>query len=486
MKRFVQSALGGAVRQAPATANRVAEFIYYQLNRNLNEEQKRSFNAKLEQQKTKLAKYKLKIEKARSDTEREYCDNFLQIIEENFGSPSKELLIEVSRRGLLHERVLHEYIHRRYNERRMDEVIDLVGEPLLGHDRVRTYHNCRLLATHEGNYSGQFNILRSLIEENPPKYLREGILDLLMNVCIYDKRLDYIKETFDNLDDDEISKLRRDTVLGISRLFIIHDEIYHARSILERHLSEKTDEEKLYFVDVLQAASSDIAESLSDWRVVLEKFRQSYSGPGETSRKAFEDEVYIPLASIPKDASDLIDVRLSRQKRLKLIQTIEGRLRNQKPLSLIRIGDGSGYAFRPKNGASDDDLMDHDKLRERLWWGEGIPLLKKQDIIARVRTAVCEADILGIPSVYRFIRDRGPVGTRFGDRPGQRALIGVIGALGEAIPLEGKIFTEERCNYIVFDKSTVEALGRDARRFFSSPVGPNMNCLSILNALWNA
>ena len=249
-------------------------------------------------------------------------------------------------------------------------------------------------------------------------------------------------------------------MLGACRLLLSKGEARLTERYLEAYLDSKSDEEIFYFLEPLRTLSSPRAAGLNSWRTVLDRLTKWYAARYPASASYFNSAVVAQLNLIPRGDRDLLDIRVSPNQRRRLLNLIGAKLANKEPLSLIRIGDGSAYAFPPNR----DLPFDLNAGMERVWWGEGAKIETREDIVARVRTAVSSADVLGIPSVYRLIRDRAIFGGPFGDAPAHIALAAVLGALGSTIPLAEKIFTEERCNYVAFDKSALETIAQEATK----------------------
>lgn len=168
------------------------------------------------------------------------------------------------------------------------------------------------------------------------------------------------------------------------------------------------------------------------------------------------------LLMVPTGSRDLMDIRMDPKGRGTLLGIISDALRECRPLSLVRLGDGEAYAFpAPRVG----DAYDEDnRLRELVWWGRRPPGDEQREAIrARVRQAVRHADIIGLPSIYRVIRDL-PLQGDLDSGSTNRGLLTVLAAMGNDIRLADTIFTEERCHHVLFDLPTLEHLTRLAQR----------------------
>jgi hypothetical protein len=96
-----------------------------------------------------------------------------------------------------------------------------------------------------------------------------------------------------------------------------------------------------------------------------------------------------------------MDVRFDREAACALNASIRDALTRRQPFCLIRLSDGEGYLFPdgPFFGHADS------ANRERHWWGIELNPDRRARIIEQARQAIRAANVVGIPTVYRFIRD---------------------------------------------------------------------------------
>ncbi len=179
----------------------------------------------------------------------------------------------------------------------------------------------------------------------------------------------------------------------------------------------------------------------------------------------FDEFVLKPLSDLPEGERNLMDMRFAPDQRQSLVETIRTHLADQRPLSLLRLGDGEAYAYAaPSMGGIDPDLFRADnETRERHWWGAAPSPDIRNDIVRRVRKAVDRCDILGLPSLYRIVRDLPGPGQRFGSGRSQRGLAVVLSACGSEISLDGKIVTEERCHQVSLSPAVLAELASAAK-----------------------
>ena len=163
------------------------------------------------------------------------------------------------------------------------------------------------------------------------------------------------------------------------------------------------------------------------------------------------DELEVDILSFyEKFDRDLVwmDCRLDYNKRRKFIEMIKSRIVNQEPWSLIRLGDGESYAWQCK--LSKETV----ETRERIWWGHSIEPELRDQISNVMYEAIKAANVLGIPSVFRFIRDTHHSLRSYSAHISISGLVTVLEGLKE-MPKSDRKFTEDRIHQVCFDIDTV-------------------------------
>lgn len=147
-----------------------------------------------------------------------------------------------------------------------------------------------------------------------------------------------------------------------------------------------------------------------------------------------------------------------------MFNIFECSLKRRTGFSLIRLSDGEGYIF-----CNDSEFFTHlDALnRERHWWGAELAEDLRSDLLLHLRKAVSAADVVGIPSVYRFVRDVSPTQNRnLLSKVYLRGLCAVLHGAGD-LCRENVLFTEEKCNECLFkEPEQVMRLAKHARQTF--------------------
>lgn len=258
------------------------------------------------------------------------------------------------------------------------------------------------------------------------------------------------------LSDKEIVALPHPTVAGMVRQLIQAGDNPNAKSLLEKHCETISPENSFYFLELHNIL--DGGKHRTGWREILKDFSGTLSHPDSAAASDFNTLVVEKTLSLPDGERDLMDVRFDPAQRERLLNIVSDAIRSQRPLSLVRLGDGEAYAFDyPTSSLASPDEFEADRaLREHVWWGAQLDPSLSEALRSGVRDATAASDIIGFPSVYRFARDRSHAGSRWGLSTSQRGLLTLTSQLGEQIPTDAAIFTEERCHQVVMEKEQLE------------------------------
>ncbi len=150
-----------------------------------------------------------------------------------------------------------------------------------------------------------------------------------------------------------------------------------------------------------------------------------------------------------------MDVRWSSKQRNKILDTISDKILAREAFSFIRLSEGEGYIYRD---LSEHFTLDDVENRERHWWGANLDEETRAGLVARNRAAIQGADLLGIPSVYRFLRDISSNSCQLSATLTGRGLLAVLNGVGHDCSSE-VLFTEEKANIPLFgDPETIRTL----------------------------
>ena len=140
-----------------------------------------------------------------------------------------------------------------------------------------------------------------------------------------------------------------------------------------------------------------------------------------------------------------MDVRAQPQLASEFMELVGRAIVDKAPFSLIRLSDGEGYLFPERHVFRAEDTAN----RERHWWGIELPPSLKETIVREARRAIGEADVVGIPAMYRIIRDSGDTSTSLVRSLQGRGLVEVLHGVSQAISPQALI-TEDKVNVALF------------------------------------
>ncbi|BBM03898.1 hypothetical protein GL2_39720 [Microbulbifer sp. GL-2] len=161
------------------------------------------------------------------------------------------------------------------------------------------------------------------------------------------------------------------------------------------------------------------------------------------------------------DRARYIDVAKDNSQADNFLSLIKENLIKGRGFSFIRLSDGEGYIFRE---FSDFFKKEDAKNRERHWWGQHIPDAISTGLVSSGISAVKQADILGVPTIYRFLRD---------SENSKKTLVGTIQGRGLLSVLAGvkkidngkTLYTDDKTNLAIFNQlEVVRQLGRLANK----------------------
>jgi hypothetical protein len=186
----------------------------------------------------------------------------------------------------------------------------------------------------------------------------------------------------------------------------------------------------------------------SDYRRVEEEFlRHANVQLAEEYRRL----VLAPYESL-RARCRYMDVKRDGTQAGQLVATICARLRQRLPYAVVRLSDGEGYLFRELNAYFFEEDA---RNRERHWWGEELDDRTRAKLTQAGLSAIRSADVLGIPSIYRFLRDHSVRSkTLLGGLQG-RGLVSVLQGVGEVASPQAE-FGDDKLNLAVFNR--IEAL----------------------------
>ncbi len=376
----------------------------------------------------------------------------------------------MNRHGFLSDTAFQALLHELFTQRRMKQLEEVLADANLGPAELRLYYRARM-DHYLGKPGPKVATLMQLLHSKEAMVPPHQVVGLVMEQVVREEDADGLEE-FLAKEQRLVEAFARDsTILGSLRLLIKKERLGAARDLLVRHLASITPRRRFYFLEISHLLFPDGLPRFGidrhpGWRQVLEDFKARGGRSGNGGWDKLCQYLLDPLKRIPPGDQDLMDIRIDASEADRLNAYILECLESRRPCSLVRLGDGEAYAFESDDiGFGKPELFRSDNgVRERHWWGMELDEKRRRPIAASVREAVAAADIVGIPSVYRIIRDAGTDELAFGANINHRGLGIVLNAMGRQFPIEGKRFTEERCNQILFTGERLDRLIAAAKR----------------------
>lgn len=193
-------------------------------------------------------------------------------------------------------------------------------------------------------------------------------------------------------------------------------------------------------------------ELIGGGRALFEDLEKRFLGLGCELSRCYRDEFQSQYATIPAD-KDLTWIQYDNAAIAAFKDRVISRVVEGQPLSYIRVNDGECYGF------SDGYYVDEEGIQrqERHWWGVNLNDGQREEIKHRFLNAVSKADVLGVPTVIRLIKD-----FKIGKRDAYRANSVISRTLcvmkGVGPLMEGKEVIEGQSNLFLFDSEFCERL----------------------------
>lgn len=174
--------------------------------------------------------------------------------------------------------------------------------------------------------------------------------------------------------------------------------------------------------------------------------------------KSFRSLV-LPAYEAMRERMVFADIRTVAEQRAQLKQRIVAALADGKPYSILRLGDGEAYIFDDATGPFTEEDR---QMRERHWWNIQLDEVTRSRLRSETLEAYRGADIVGVPTIHRFIRDFAATSGHLVASTANRGI--VTSVRGAADLAEVPAFSEERLHHVVFDKHFLELLVQRAKR----------------------
>lgn len=310
----------------------------------------------------------------------------------------------------------------------------------------------------------------TLTSLSPSHWLYKALIGVIADQAARAGRPEVIEELFDLVGQALVGSLSVPVCLGCVRCLIASAHYDEALKFIDAFLHQREAIQKFVFIELYQAISEATNKpshmsGLDNWRSVLASFSQERKKMFGGVLPQNETDLFRKVEKIASIGKDLIDIRTSRREKTELENVILQAVKKGKALSLLRLGDGESYAFSGASTEFLDDMADNDhEVRERMWWSLAPSPMLRGQIKARVRAATLDADVLGVPSIYRVIRDFGAGRHIFGESSTQRGIETILDVSSTLPKKWNRILTEERCHQILFTREFIIKLATAAKK----------------------
>jgi hypothetical protein len=454
VKELVKSLLSGLVRQHPATAFRLAEFMEHTATGHVRRK------ARLAAIAASAGAEATRLPKAASRAA------LVDVLAKADATLDHATVLGLfAELGQLEESTLHRYLTALFVARRLDVMEHVVSTDALGYPATRLFHRIKLR-----QYQGLTppSVAAALADHAAlagHSLFSEAAVNLTLDGLVRIGDASALALFLQDVLPAEFARVAPATFFGCFRLLQQAGQADACERWRRAFLNPLSLEQRLYHLELMAPASPLRQQAQAGWRGIARTFARAYSAADVADRAFLNDQVLAPLLSLPEGERDALNIRFDDGERQRLFAKVEMALRQRQPLSLVRLGDGEGYGYAIPAGTGLDaaGCREDNLVRERMWWGSTIDDAARIAVTGRFRAAVATADIIGIPSIYRLVRDRSTPGSRFGETGAQRGLAVVLSHLGGAIPLD-RMLTEERCHQLLFSRPAIEQLAAQAER----------------------
>nr|WP_298113591.1 hypothetical protein [uncultured Pseudomonas sp.] len=190
------------------------------------------------------------------------------------------------------------------------------------------------------------------------------------------------------------------------------------------------------------------------------KLEEAFCNMNFSISEIYRGQIKPIFDQIPK-SNNFLNARFSPR----LIDALQGlilqRVIDRQSLAYMRLGDGESYGFADNRYIDDIGLV----RQELHWWGAGLDEPLRHELQDKFQVALAHADLLGVPSVLRLIKD---FSFSKRDEYSRNSLIsrlfGVMHGVGPY--LESKLVLEDQSNLYLFDTNFISELCRLAKRVY--------------------
>ena len=374
---------------------------------------------------------------------------------------SPEALIHVAADcSALSEGALNRYLGTFYTRKDRARLHSAAEDTRLGHPSLRAYWA----------FSSRFRDCEPTLKLTdmiaayrtcpPGSISRLRLIQLICGQAYREKAYDFISAWAQGATDPELRAIPNRFFYGLLIGLIRDGRRALARDLLERREADVSALDHLFFVvPRWMLAQEDLPPPSTD--ALVQKLHQTLPDRGPE----WDWFCATYREKLSKAGQDYTNIRMEPERAEELREVIYQALEARAPLAFQRMGDGAAYRMDLPSCAQHavEKRTGDDGLREVAWWNRQIPG-ERGDFFAReIAQALHAADILGVCSAHRLIRDAVP-GLPMTESVTGRALLAHVNALGTTVPLHDKIVTEDRAHTLLYTREFLSRLSHTAEK----------------------
>ncbi|MEQ7871399.1 hypothetical protein V6R97_12180 [Chromohalobacter salexigens] len=181
-------------------------------------------------------------------------------------------------------------------------------------------------------------------------------------------------------------------------------------------------------------------------------FEKKFSSLPFDVSEVYKKEISILYKKIEKN-DNYLDARFDQNKRAILQKTVIDTVASGRSLSYIRLGDGECYGFPDNTNVDEQGVI----RQEKHWWGEQLDHSLRQKIKSQFMKSIASADIIGVPTVLRLIKDFSI--TKRDEYPVNSLISRIICVMKASSPyLKKKKIVEDQSNLFLFEPEFIDRL----------------------------
>lgn len=363
----------------------------------------------------------------------------------------------VAQEGILPERFLSTMLSILFRRKDREHFDRITHDESLGFDTLRSFWNISSLIRDNNPILTLDYIIQEYQRSDPSSITRVKWFSLIFGQSYRERNWDFVLAWIRVAIDKELSLVGKRYYYGVVIGLINDGYKEEAQALLDRRTPYMSDLDKLFFIIPFHKLQPALF-TLPSTENLIHSLHNSLSTKG----KEWDWFCSSYLKKISACKINLMNVRVDDSEIEQLREIILLALQNKTPLSFHRMGDGAVYRWPlPSIAASHDyTLIEDDRARELAWWNHRVDKEWGDKLAERVTEALRDADILGVVSVYRLIRDASEQSML--DNITGRSLLKHVEALGNTIPLADKVLTEDRAHTIIYTRGFIDTLFQQA------------------------